>query len=106
MNRRLIIVGAIAILAFGATYVFLRAPSAAPGPSVEAPKVDAEQVLVAGQDLPMGTVVNEGAIAWQSWPKGAVSDLMITKSGKARRVEGHRRLDDAGELPSRRADPA
>ena len=26
MNRRLIIVGAIAILAFGATYVFLRAP--------------------------------------------------------------------------------
>ena len=82
MNRRLIIVGAIAILAFGATYVFLRAPSAAPGPSVEAPKVDVEQVLVAGQDLPMGTVVNEGAIAWQSWPKGAVSDLMITKSGK------------------------
>ena len=30
----------------------------------------------------MGTVVNEGAIAWQSWPKGAVSDLMITKAGK------------------------
>jgi pilus assembly protein CpaB len=39
-------------------------------------------VLVAGQDLPMGTVVNEGGIAWQAWPKGAVSELMITQSGK------------------------
>jgi pilus assembly protein CpaB len=82
MNRRLIIVGAIAILAFGATYVFLRAPNAAPSPTAEAPKVDVEQVLVAGQELPMGTVVNEGGIAWHPWPKADVSELMITKSGK------------------------
>jgi pilus assembly protein CpaB len=82
MNRRLIIVGAIAILAFGATYVFLRAPNAAPNPTVEAPKVDVEQVLVAGQDLPMGTLVNEGAIAWHPWPKADVSEFMIAKSAK------------------------
>jgi pilus assembly protein CpaB len=83
MNRKLIIVGAIAIMAFGATYMFLRAPNAAPGPTAEAPpKVDVEHVLVAGQDLPMGTVVNEGAMAWQTWPKSAVSELMITQSGK------------------------
>ena len=47
-------------------------------PSAEAPKVDVEQVLVAGQDLPMGTVVNEAAIAWHPWPKADVSELMIT----------------------------
>ena len=84
MNRKLIIVGAIAILAFGGTYVFLRnAANPAPSPSAVAPpKLDVEQVLVAGQDLPMGTVVNEGAIAWQAWPKAAVSELMITKSAK------------------------
>jgi pilus assembly protein CpaB len=82
MNRKLIIVGAIAILAFGATYVFLRAPSAAPTPVAVAPKVDVEQVLVAAEDLPMGTVVNDGATAWHLWPKGDVSELMITKSGK------------------------
>ena len=84
MNRRLIIVGAIAVLAFGATYMVLRgAGNSAPSPAAEAPpKVDVEQVLVAGQDLPMGTLVNEGATAWQTWPKGAVSELMITKSGK------------------------
>jgi pilus assembly protein CpaB len=82
MNRRLIIVGAIAILAFGATYVFLRAPNAAPSPVVEAPKVDVEQVLVAGQDLQMGTPVNESGIAWHPWPKADVSELWITKSAK------------------------
>jgi pilus assembly protein CpaB len=85
MNRKLIIVGAIAVLAFGGTYVLLRsAANPAPGPAAEAPpKVEVEQVLVAGQDLPMGAVVNEGATAWQTWPKAAVSELMITKSAKA-----------------------
>jgi pilus assembly protein CpaB len=83
MNRRLIIVGAIAILAFGATYVFLRgASNSAPTPSAEVqPKVDVEQVLVAAQDLPMGTVVSEGAAVWHTWPKADVSELMITKAG-------------------------
>ena len=84
MNRRLIIVGAIAILAFGATYMFLRGSSnSAPPPSAEVqPKLDLEQVLVAAQDLPMGTVVNESATVWHAWPKADVSELMITKSGR------------------------
>jgi pilus assembly protein CpaB len=83
MNRKLIIVGAVAVLAFGATYMFLRAPSLAPSPAaVAAPKVDVEQVLVAARDLPMGSAVDQGATAWQTWPKAAVSELMITKSAK------------------------
>src|SRR5579863_10560328 len=83
MNRKLIIVGAIAILAFGATYVFLRAPSPAPAPVAQAqPKVELEKVLVAAQDLPMGTVVGSGAMVWHPWPKADVSELMITQSGK------------------------
>jgi pilus assembly protein CpaB len=83
MNRKLIIVGAIAILAFGATYVFLRAPGPAPAPAAQAqPKIELEQVLVAAQDLPMGTVVNPGSAVWRPWPKANVSELMITKSGK------------------------
>jgi pilus assembly protein CpaB len=72
MNRKLIVVGAVAFLAFGATYVFLRSAQtpAPPSPVAEAqPKIDLEQVLVAAQDLPMGTVVNEGATGWQAWPK-------------------------------------
>jgi pilus assembly protein CpaB len=89
MNRKLIIVGTIAILAFGATYIFLgSAPSSAPSPSAAAPpKLELEQVLVAGQDLPMGTLVNDGETAWQAWPKAAVSEFMITKSAKPDALE-------------------
>jgi pilus assembly protein CpaB len=85
MNRKLIIVGAIAVMAFGATYVFLRnAQGSAPAPVAEAPpKIDVAQVLVAAQDLTMGTVVGDGATSWQTWPKAAVSELMITRSDKA-----------------------
>jgi len=85
MNRRLIIVGAIAVLAFGATYTVLRgAGNSAPSPSAEAPpKVDVEQVLVAGQDLPMGMVVNEGATAWHPWPKADVSEPYDHQVGEA-----------------------
>src|SRR6476646_4654774 len=84
MNRRLIIVGTIAVLAFGAAYMLLRGGgNSAPSSAAEAPpKVDVEQVLVAGQELPMGAVVNEGGIAWHPWPKADVSELMITKSAK------------------------
>ncbi len=84
MNWKLIIVGAIAVLAFGGTYAFMRsAGTPAPSPAAQAtPKIDVEQVLVAGQDLPMGTVVNQGSAVWHPWPKADVSELMITKSTK------------------------
>ena len=86
MNQRLIIVGAVAAVAFGAAYALLASGQSPqpPHPVAEAaPKVDVEQVLVAGQDLPMGTAVNEGAVVWQIWPKAALSELMITKSDNA-----------------------
>jgi pilus assembly protein CpaB len=82
MNRRLIIVVAVAIAAFGGAYALLAGgQSARPAPPiVQAPKVDVDEVLVAGQDLPMGSVVGEDAFVWQTWPKAAVSGLMIAKS--------------------------
>ncbi len=86
MNQRLITVGAVAAVAFGAAYALLASGQSPqpPHPVAEAaPKVDVEQVLVAGQDLPMGTAVNEGAVVWQIWPKAALSELMITKSDNA-----------------------
>src|SRR6516165_2308881 len=64
-----------------------RPPDGPSRPIVVAPKVDIEQVLVASQDLPMGTVVNEGATSWQDWPKAAVSEFMITKSGGADSID-------------------
>jgi pilus assembly protein CpaB len=77
------------MLAFGATYVLMSRSQdvTTSRPIVVAPKVDIEHVLVASEDLPMGTVVNEGATSWQDWPKAAVSEFMITKSGRADSID-------------------
>jgi pilus assembly protein CpaB len=82
MNQRLIIAGAIAVVAFGGAYA-LMPKGQAPQPLVAAPvapKVDVDEVLVASQDIPMGTAVNESDVAWQTFPKAAVSESMIAKS--------------------------
>jgi pilus assembly protein CpaB len=82
MNRVQIAVLGATIVAFGAAYVLFNSPSApTPAPRVvQAPKLDTEQVLVAAQDLPMGTPIGDASVEWQTWPKKAVSELMITKS--------------------------
>lgn len=82
MNRRLLIVAAIAIMAFAAAYILSRGgDSGGPAPTVAVvqPKLDLDQVLVAAQDLPMGTSIEERQAVWQDWPRAAVSDLMITR---------------------------
>ena len=96
MNQRLLIAGAIAVVAFGGAYLmFASSQNARPSqpPEQAATPVDVDQVLVARQDLPMGTVVNESAIGWLPWPKAAVSDLMIAKSTSANAIK-----DLAGSL--------
>jgi pilus assembly protein CpaB len=90
MNQRLLIAGAIAVVAFGGAYVvFATGQSARPSQPLAAatPAADVDQVLVAKQDLPMGIVVNETAVGWQTWPKAAVSELMITKSDSANAIQ-------------------
>ncbi len=90
MNQRLLIAGAIAAMAFGAAYaLFAVSQSARPNQPMAkaAPVIDVDQVLVARQDLPMGFAVNESALGWQTWPKGALSELMITKSNSANAIE-------------------
>ena len=104
MNWKLIIVGAVAILAFGATYVFLRAPNPAPPPVAETqPKVEVEQVLVAAKDLPMGSVVDEGD-RLANMAKSRRLRIDDHEIGQTRRAQGRGGLDDAGGFPPRRAD--
>ena len=82
MNRVQIAVLGATIVAFGAAYVlFNSAPAPAPQAHVaQAPKLDTDQVLVAAKDIPMGTVLGEDSLAWQQWPKAAISEFMIVKS--------------------------
>ena len=82
MNRRLLIVATVAVAAFGAAFLLSRGsePSGAIVTAARvAPRLELDQVLVASQDLPMGSTLNESGTAWQDWPKAAVSELMITR---------------------------
>ncbi len=73
-------------MAFGAAFALLASGQSPQPPrpvAQTAPEVDIAQVLVAAEDLPMGTVINKGTVVWQAWPKAALSEPMITKSGEA-----------------------
>lgn len=91
MNLRLLIVGAVALTAFAAAFLLSRSPEppgAAATAAPVAPKIELDQVLVAAQDLPMGSVLAESAATWQSWPRAAVSDLMITRKDAGDATQG------------------
>ncbi len=82
MNKVQIAVLGATVVAFGGAYVLF---NSGPAPQslqhvVQAPKLDTDEVLVAAQDIPMGTAIGDASISWQMWPKAAISELMIVKS--------------------------
>jgi pilus assembly protein CpaB len=82
MNRVQIAILGMTVVAFGAAYVLFNS-SPAPSPvahAAQAPKVDTDEVLVAALDIPMGTQIGDASVAWQVWPKAAISEYMIAKS--------------------------
>lgn len=68
--------GAGALAFFGMRSV-MRPP---PTPVIQSEKIDAVQVLVARGDIGLGSIVNNGSLRWQDWPKDAVSQAFITKT--------------------------
>jgi pilus assembly protein CpaB len=83
MNRLQIIVLGVSVVAFGGAYFVFNSYLGSPHKAaviVQAPKVATDKVLVATQDIPMGSVFNDQLASWQEWPKDAISDLMIVKS--------------------------
>ena len=84
MKKARLVVLAAAVTAGGAA-AWLIATPAPPPPAAQivqaAPTIETEDVLVAGKELPMGTLIgSEGDMLWQAWPKAALSTLMIKKS--------------------------
>jgi pilus assembly protein CpaB len=82
MNKMQIGVLGVSVVAFGAAYMLFNSwqtPAVAPIVRV-APRIDTDQVLVASQEVPMGTQLTETSVGWQEWPKAAISDQMLSKS--------------------------
>lgn len=78
--------GAAALVAFYFASSFVPQPPAAVAVKTE---VDSVQVLVAGADISVGQIVNEGNFRWISWPKEAAARGYITQEagGEKRRRE-------------------
>ena len=76
----IIAVGAAA----GAVFLFLNGrapePQAANVPVVAPAPVTTDDVLVAAQDLTLGTSTTATDFAWQPWPKDSINPVMIKKS--------------------------
>jgi pilus assembly protein CpaB len=88
MNKVQIAVLGATVVAFAAAYVLFN-NSSAPRPVqvVQAPKLDTDEVLVAALDIPMGVQIADGSLAWQVWPRAAISEYMIAKSSGANVME-------------------
>ena len=89
MNKVQVAVLGATVVAFGGAYVLINnAPAPAPQQRVaQAPKLDTDEVLIAAQDIPMGTAIGDASVSWVTWPKAAISDLMIVKSSDANALE-------------------
>ncbi len=90
MKKSRLLVLALAVAAAGGAFVLANAPKPevveATAP-VAAPPPQADEVLTAAHDLPIGTILADADLAWQSWPKSAVGTSMIAKGADPKAVE-------------------
>jgi pilus assembly protein CpaB len=49
--------------------------------SVQAPVMPTDEVLVASKELGLGSIVQDGDLQWQNWPKANIPPNFIRKSG-------------------------
>ena len=90
MNKLQIVALGVSVVAFGGAYVLFSSFNTKPPAPVivqAAPKLDTDEVLVALQDIPMGTALGETSVSWQTWPKAAVSEQMIVKSAGPHQID-------------------
>jgi len=79
----IVMVGALAAAA-GAGFIALnlanREPEVVEVPADGAPAIETDEVLVAAEDIALGTSLNTARVRWQEWPKNAISDGFMTRS--------------------------
>ena len=89
MKKSRIVVLFLALAAAGGAFLLATGSNNPPPATVAAQPVPAlppppttDDVVVAARDLPLGTKVSEGDLAWQSWPKDSVPPNTLRKSQK------------------------
>ncbi len=90
MKKSRIIVLFLALAAAAGAFVLANSAKAPPAASLTAQPplpTATDDVLVAAKDLPLGTLVNEGELTWQPWPKDTIPAGMIRKSQNPKIVD-------------------
>jgi pilus assembly protein CpaB len=72
-----------AVLALNLTSI---GPTEAPAPAA-ARTIDTVQVLVATEDIPMGTTIAEGDVDWQEWPSTGASGRFLSRTKNPNAIE-------------------
>jgi pilus assembly protein CpaB len=81
MNTARIAVLAVALLAGGgAAWLATGSPAPPPAAPTQTVTINTTDVLVAGIDLPLGSVAKKGDLRWQAWPADGVGLHMIKRS--------------------------
>ncbi len=84
-KAQMIVLAGAVTAAMGAGYFALNLANREPETKiVEAPTAQArtENVLVAADDIPMGTRINDSMFTWQAWPADSVPDGFIMEASK------------------------
>jgi pilus assembly protein CpaB len=86
---KLMVLGVAGVAALSAVWLTssLRTPQIIVKSQEAAPSLPTTEVLIASVDLPIGNSVTGEQLRWQPWPKGAVSELMITKDRDPKGLE-------------------
>lgn len=80
---RVIVMGGALVAAAGAGFIALSLASREPEPQiveVDTPRLATEEVLVAANDISIGTTLRSASVRWQEWPEEAISPGFITRS--------------------------
>ena len=88
---RLIVMGTALAAAGGAGFLALNLINREPEQQivqVSSPTIELEQVLVADQDIPLGTNIKPNMLRWQEWPRDAVAKGFMTRSADPKAKEG------------------
>jgi pilus assembly protein CpaB len=85
---RLIVAGVAVAAGIGAVLLLGKStPPPVTQQVVQAPNVETDDVLVAARDLPMGSVIADGDVTFEAWPRASATAATIRKSDGPNVVE-------------------
>lgn len=75
----------VAVFAGGGAFVVANNLASQPEPVQQVqqdrgPQIELEEVLVAGNNISLGTSIKEGMLDWKQWPKEGIADGYITRT--------------------------